>query len=499
MAKPGSKANVQQGTPPSSSSASWIAGTVVVIGLVAAFVFLREDAPSEPGSPLGGPAKEQVPAVDVPDPDTSEMLSLAAQTIGTAREAVLRAPNSADAWGGFGEVCDAHKIYDAAAIAYRQAQELAPSDFRWSYLLAVVEDFRGRETDEIVRLFEAASAANDIYPPLFLRYGDALVRQGELDRARAAYERAVELDPNFAMAHRGLGQVMLALDEPQAARRSLETAAGIEAEDGVVFASLAQAYTRLGETELAAEARKKARELPRVLGVPDPIRFAVERRAGTPGMARKRALDAIREARYASALSDARFLVEVEPDDVLYRIWLGTCLVETGDAPAAGEHFARAVELEPEHPQALPLYGGWLEAMGRFDEAVALWERAVTVAEEAADDGARAAHTSKLALAQAKSGKTDLALASFARAAELGLDDAELHHNWGTTWMTKDARKAIERFERSLEIGGDNAGTLYNLGLSLDALGQAEEAREAFERSAALDPHGAAAARLQGG
>lgn len=485
---------------PGAGPGAWIAGAAVVIGLAATFFFLGRGDAGRPG-PGGVPRAERGPvppvagaAVPVPDPDTSEMLSLAADTIGSARAAVLRAPDAAEAWGGFGEALDAHKLYDAAAVAYGRAHELAPAEFRWAYLLAVVEDFRGRGTDEIVGLFESAIATNAGYPPLFLRYGDALVRQGELDRARAAYERAIELDPDFAMAHRGLGQVLLASDEAAAARAALEAAARIEPEDGVVFASLAQAYTRLGETDRAADARTKARELPRVLGVPDPVRFAVERKAGTPGTARKRALDAIREGLFASALPDARFLVEVEPDDVLYRIWLGTCLVETGDGAAAGEHFERAATLAPEHPQALPLYAGWLEAAGRFTESIERWQRAV---ELAPDDPARGARTARLALAQAKAGQLDDALASFARASELGLDDAELHHNWGTAWMTRDAEQAAERFARALELGGDNAGTLYNLGLVLEALDRPEEAAQAFGRSAELEPHGPAAARAR--
>jgi regulator of sirC expression with transglutaminase-like and TPR domain len=38
-----------------------------------------------------------------------------------------------------------------------------------------------------------------------------------LGRARSAYERALELDANFAPAHRGLGEVAERLGEPRAA------------------------------------------------------------------------------------------------------------------------------------------------------------------------------------------------------------------------------------------------------------------------------------------
>jgi Flp pilus assembly protein TadD len=52
------------------------------------------------------------------------------------------------------------------------------------------------------------------------------------------------------------------------------------------------------------------------------------------------------------------------------------------------------------------------------------------------------------------------------------------------------------RFRSALERGPENPGTLYNLGLSLEALGRTDEARAALERSSALDPGGPAAAHL---
>jgi tetratricopeptide (TPR) repeat protein len=46
--------------------------------------------------------------------------------------------------------------------------------------------------------------------------GQAALREN-LGRARSAYERALELDANFAPAHRGLGEVAERLGEPRAA------------------------------------------------------------------------------------------------------------------------------------------------------------------------------------------------------------------------------------------------------------------------------------------
>jgi len=493
---PSSSAARQRVSPELGSGAGWTARVAVVVGLAAPLFLACGDGPgrgaSTPTAQMRGTGGA-TSTIEIPDPPTGEMLSLAAETIGDARKTLERAPSSAAAWGNFGEVCDAHKLYDAAAIAYGRAHELAPAEFRWAYLLAVVEDFRGRGTEAIVRLFEQAIECNAIYPPLFLRYGDALVRQGELARAKTAYGRAIELDANFAMAHRGLGQTLLALGELAPAKTALERAAELEPEDGVVFAALAQLHHRLGDKARAEAASRKASELPRVLGAPDPVRFSVERRAGTPGTARKRALDAMREGRFAVALRDARFLVEVEPEDVLYRLWLGTCLIETGAVAAAGPHFERAVELDSGHPEPFARYGAWLDAVGRWPEAARQWARAAELAPE------EASFVGRHAIALAKAGQLDRAFAAFERAEALGQNDAELYHTWGTALMGRDAAAAVSRFEHALELGGDNAGTLYNLGLSLEALGRTGEAEQRFQQSAELDPQGPAARRAAGG
>ena len=42
-----------------------------------------------------------------------------------ARSRVLDEPTSAEAWGGFGAVCDAHELRDHAVSCYRRAQTLA--------------------------------------------------------------------------------------------------------------------------------------------------------------------------------------------------------------------------------------------------------------------------------------------------------------------------------------------------------------------------------------
>ena len=122
----------------------------------------------------------------VPDPDLGGMEPQVAALLREARQAVLSAPDSADAWGGLASAYDAHSLFDLAEIGYRRAVELAPRDFRWTYLRAIVREINGAEKEEVVALFGRAAELRPDYAPIYVRLGDALSRRGVNREARVA-------------------------------------------------------------------------------------------------------------------------------------------------------------------------------------------------------------------------------------------------------------------------------------------------------------------------
>ena len=66
----------------------------------------------------------------IPDPETSAMQPRVIEKISGARRAVTGKPDSAEAWGTFGMVCDAHELLDCADVCYERAADLDTSDFR---------------------------------------------------------------------------------------------------------------------------------------------------------------------------------------------------------------------------------------------------------------------------------------------------------------------------------------------------------------------------------
>lgn len=93
----------------------------------------------------------------------------------------------------------------------------------------------------------------------------------------------------------------------------------------------------------------------------------------------------------------------------------------------------------------------------------------------------------------------ELALTLFEQASLLAPNMPEVYSGWGYLLLEgKDWRKARSMFLRATQLQDDNPKHWYNLGLCYAHLGQREQARQAFEKTLALEPrHSNARAQLE--
>ena len=73
------------------------------------------------------------------------------------------------------------------------------------------------KVEVITARYQAARQLDPSYVQVGCRLGDALARRGRPQDAAAAYRSALDAAPDFAMALRGLGQVLLELQRPEEA------------------------------------------------------------------------------------------------------------------------------------------------------------------------------------------------------------------------------------------------------------------------------------------
>lgn len=290
-------------------------------------------------------------AAAVPDPDLSEMEPQVAAFLGKVRTQLLENRGSAEAWGNLASLYDAHSLFDAAEVCYRHAIALAPDDFRWTYLLAILRDVRGAGADEETELFEAAAKLDPDYVPIYVRLGDALARQGRNEEARARLEHAAELGPEIAVTQRLLGQVALALGDLDAAVEHLTRAIELEPRDQAAHTVLAQVYMRKGQKVRAEEQASAAERLERVNVLDDPIysRWVFDR-SFSSSRALDRAKMRFRDGDFESAARDFELVVAAGRANADVHALLGECYAQLGHKEEALAQLDRAVALDPDHP-----------------------------------------------------------------------------------------------------------------------------------------------------
>ena len=234
----------------------------------------------------------------------------------------------------------------------------------------------------------------------------------ETDQARAAYQRAVELDPKFALAWAGLAQTHVwdcnyATEGGQkgfnahlaAAREAVERALALEPDLPEALFARATIETNFDYNwKSAAETLRKAL----TLAPQDP---ALLMQAGN--------LAAARGEKTQSLESDRR-AVALDPVNAQARAFLASNLSNSGKQEEARTEYARMIELNPSAPNSHAGVGLSYLLEGKFEEAA-------TAAQKDAADWARLLIMSCARWAQKRIPESDAALAELiATAGETG-------------------------------------------------------------------------------
>jgi TolB-like protein/Tfp pilus assembly protein PilF len=230
----------------------------------------------------------------------------------------------------------------------------------------------------------------------------------ETDQARAAFERAVELDPKFALAWAGLAQThvwdcMYATEGGQkefnehleAARDAVERALALEPDLPDALFPKATIETNFDYNwKGAAETLRKAL----ALAPQDPaLVMWAGNLAGARGETRQ-AIDLFRRA------------VALDPVNAQARAFLATNLSASGRQEEAHAEYAREIELNPSAPNSYAGMGLAYLLEGKFEEAA-------TVAQKDAADWARLLVVSCARWAQKRVPESDAALAELIKIA----------------------------------------------------------------------------------
>lgn len=311
----------------------------------------------------------------VPAPDPSAMEPRVAAKIEEARRAVVAAPDSHEAWGHLGMVLHAHRLESDAVVCYRRAAELAPSEFRWHYLLAHALRF----TDAAGALTEAevASRLDPSYAPVHVLSGQLLEGASQPEEALSRYQKAAEIDRENAMAAFGLGRIHLARGELEDALKHLLLARDLSQDAPAIHGALAQAYRQLGDRDSALRENRLASEVTETIPIRDPIHYAMRKESVSSTALLERAIEADGAGDFKAAEPLYEELVRLRPEDANIHARFGDTLARQSKIQPAKEQYQAALSINSALPSAHYGLGNMLNFEGDYDGAARQYRAAL--------------------------------------------------------------------------------------------------------------------------
>jgi protein O-GlcNAc transferase len=298
--------------------------------------------------------------------------------------------------------------------------------------------------------------------------GDAHLRNGDLAKAKANYQHAIALNPNYAKAHSNLGFVLKEQENYADAERSLKTAIDIDP-------TIADAHYMLGTiSQIQGKPEDATRHFGKALELDPDHEFAC----------RDLCYVLFQLGKIEAAKEVINNGIARNPGNPAHHFFLGNLYLHTRELDKAASCFRTALSILPAYVEAHFNLGLVLQEQGKLSEAVASYKNAISFNPDFAD-----AHynlgvvffTGQHLLPEAES--------SFRRVLEINPEHAEAHYNLGN--VLKELHRLDEaeaNYRHTIRLKPDFAEAHSNLGNVLKDLARTEEAIASYRRALQIRP-----------
>lgn len=280
----------------------------------------------------------------------------------------------AGAFGGLGELYQTYELLAPAVACYRNAERLDPESFLWPYYLGIVLQSQG-DLDAAAASLERALTLREDDLPAHLRLGEVRLALGQPEAARDHFSRLEDDDRFAAAASYGLGRVAAASDAPAEAVAHFEKALELQPNAGIVHHALGLALRqagRAGEAQTHLEAKGSGEVL-----APDRLMERLASLAISSGALLKRGNRAMMSGRLDDAVSAFREAVAANPRSGEAQRNLARVLIQQGDVAGATAELEKAAEANPQDVWIHFDLGNAYLASGGREQALAPFERAI--------------------------------------------------------------------------------------------------------------------------
>ena len=291
-------------------------------------------------------------------------------------------------------------------------------------------------TDSLA-LWRTTTARNPGSGPAQYNLGCVLLQRGRMDEAKFQFEKALQIQPDFADAHNNLGNLLLERRQVDQAVAHFQKALAIRPRFADAHSNLGGALLQKGQTEGAIAQFQKA--------------------------------------------------LEIDPNDPLTRYNLGSALLKSGQVDEAIAQFQSVLEIRPEFAAASSKLGSAFLKSGRVDEAIAQFRRAVQLNPNLANV------QSDLGTLLLQQGRMDEAVDHYRKALELQPANAFFLNNLAWVLATcpnaevRNGARAVELAQQAERLsGGNSPAILGTLAAAYAEVGRFGEAVQTAERALEL-------------
>jgi Tfp pilus assembly protein PilF len=302
-----------------------------------------------------------------------------------------------------------------------------------------------QETGELemaVQSFERALEINPDFADAHYNLGLTLQKLNQLDAAIKSYKETLSIEPNYIKVHNNLGAIYLELGQIDNAIKSYENVLIIQPDNAEAHHNLGNALNELGKLDDAIKSYEQALSI-------QPSYFEVHNNLGSIYYELGQRDQAINS--YKQALS-------INPDsaDALNNIGIVYQALDQFDDAAS--FYKKAISINPEHAEALNNLGNIIKECGQFDEAIEFYKKALTVNPKFED-----AHYN-LGISLYKLGKTDKAIDTFEQVLTHNPNFADARNFLGTLFQDLgQVDEATNCYVNALAIEPDNSRFHFNL------------------------------------
>jgi tetratricopeptide (TPR) repeat protein len=416
---------------------------------------------------------------DLPRLTVDNFLPAVRDQIQKAYAAAQANPNDADVNGRLAMVLDAYEQYDSAIVCYQRAHLLDPRSFRWLYLLGSAQEAQGLH-EQAAASFGGAALMRPDDLAARSRLASTLIAIGQWHETRSVAELITHEHPESAEAHYDLGRALAGLGDTAGAVIAYEKAIELFPQFGAAHYALAMACRKLGREDEARQhfalyEQHKTTSPP----LDDPLRREVMAlNLGSIAHIR-RAADLERAGQIEEAIAEMQEALRVEPRSVQAETNLVSLYGRLGRYDEAAAHYEAGLEIDRNQADLHYNYGVALMKQGRSGEAEAAFREAVRI------NPAYVEARNNLGTLFEQQGQLDAAMREFEAAVDRRPGDRTAHFHIGRILASQQKyAAAVQHFLKTLSPEDDNTPRyLYALGATYARMGDYPDALSSLRKA----------------